>query len=447
MEESNNVLCLPLQKISFGLGHIFNDLCAAMWFSYTLFYLQVVLTIESGTAGILVMIGQVVDSLSTPVAGWAIDYCGHRRLWHFGGTILVSVGFCLIFSLKPTTFDTPVLLYYTLVISLFQIGWATVQISHLSIIPEISRSHSHSSDLTAIRYTASVCCSMAVYLITFIILGNNGESGVIGPSDFYKFKEIALMITFIGLLASMLFYCGLLGTYENEYEIIREAVDDVNNLSNHNGKHFMKSLVIYCVSTMYMASRLFTTLNLIYIPLYINERSALDDVDKERVRQTIATIPLASYVASFITAIFLKFRIEIFTDQVMYFIGSLIGLITSVWIGIGVSPASDGHLYAIAILLGISGSSTMVSSLCITANFVKANGYGGGLIYSIVTFTDKLLSGGIVLLVQNLQCSPSSSCPYFYKNVLTYICAIVSLVGLISLVSLRMQVTKFQRRL
>lgn len=44
----------------------------------------------------------------------------------------------------------------------------------------------------------------------------------------------------------------------------------------------------------------------------------------------------------------------------------------------------------------------MVASLCLTANFVKANGYGGGQVYSIVTFTDKLISGGVVLLVQNL---------------------------------------------
>ncbi|KAJ8929824.1 hypothetical protein NQ314_017422 [Rhamnusium bicolor] len=85
IEEINTRPCLPVQKISFGLGHIFNDLCAAMWFSYTLFYLQVVLTIESTTAGTLLMVGQVVDSLATPLAGWAIDYTGHRRLWHLAG--------------------------------------------------------------------------------------------------------------------------------------------------------------------------------------------------------------------------------------------------------------------------------------------------------------------------------------------------------------------------
>ena len=28
-------------KLAYGLGHVYNDLCAAVWFSYMLIYLQV----------------------------------------------------------------------------------------------------------------------------------------------------------------------------------------------------------------------------------------------------------------------------------------------------------------------------------------------------------------------------------------------------------------------
>lgn len=52
--------CSWVQKLSFGLGHVFNDLCAAMWFSYTLFYLHVVLNVASSTAGTLLMIGTTI---------------------------------------------------------------------------------------------------------------------------------------------------------------------------------------------------------------------------------------------------------------------------------------------------------------------------------------------------------------------------------------------------
>lgn len=48
---------LPMEKICYGLGHVYNDLCAAVWFSYTLFYFQIVLRMQSTTAGALIMIG------------------------------------------------------------------------------------------------------------------------------------------------------------------------------------------------------------------------------------------------------------------------------------------------------------------------------------------------------------------------------------------------------
>ncbi|CAH0564736.1 unnamed protein product [Brassicogethes aeneus] len=317
--------CSSLHKISFGLGHIYNDLCAAMWFSYTLFYFQVVLQINSTSAGILLMLGQIIDAIATPLAGWIIDYTNSKRIWHFIGTIAVSIGFSLIFSLKSTTVYSSVLLYYGLVITLFQVGWAVVQISHLSLIPEISKNHNHSSDLTAIRAT--------------------------------------------------------------------------------------------------------------------NENMEMDGI-----RETIATVPLVCYIASFLTAIFLKFRLSFCGDKIIYFIGSVYGLCASMWITIGIPLTSNWQLYCVAILLGISGSATMVASLCLTANFVKSNGYGGGFVYSIVTFTDKFISGFVVLLVQNMQCSPISECPHYYEHVLSYISGGVSLVGIVSLGLLQWQIKNNGRR-
>jgi hypothetical protein len=34
------------QKLSFGTGHVLNDLCASVWFSYLLVYLQYVLLVK-----------------------------------------------------------------------------------------------------------------------------------------------------------------------------------------------------------------------------------------------------------------------------------------------------------------------------------------------------------------------------------------------------------------
>lgn len=44
-------------RAAYALGHVFNDLAAAMWFSYTLIFLQRVALFEPITAGSLLLLG------------------------------------------------------------------------------------------------------------------------------------------------------------------------------------------------------------------------------------------------------------------------------------------------------------------------------------------------------------------------------------------------------
>jgi hypothetical protein len=48
-----------LEKVGFSLGHVYNDLCAGIWFSYTLLFMQNVLGMKGPEAGAMVMLGQV----------------------------------------------------------------------------------------------------------------------------------------------------------------------------------------------------------------------------------------------------------------------------------------------------------------------------------------------------------------------------------------------------
>lgn len=73
------------EKIGYGLGHVFNDLSAGVWFSYTLLFLQGVLKMEGTMAGALVMMGQVGDAIATPIAGYFSDRYGTKRKWHILG--------------------------------------------------------------------------------------------------------------------------------------------------------------------------------------------------------------------------------------------------------------------------------------------------------------------------------------------------------------------------
>lgn len=79
--------------------------------------------------------------------------------------------------------------YFIAIILLFQLGWAIVQITHLAMIPELSETRKDRDDLTAIRYSVSVCSNVVVYVVTWVILKERtqGESNI-GPGDAYRFR-------------------------------------------------------------------------------------------------------------------------------------------------------------------------------------------------------------------------------------------------------------------
>lgn len=184
------------EKLGYGLGHVYNDLCAGVWFSYTLLFMQGALGMASAMAGSLVMVGQVGDALATPVIGCLADRYGTKRQWHIGGTVLVLAAFPLIFSWCPgcdvasaaPAWWPPT--YFTVVILAFQLGWAIVQITHLAMIPEIARTQTDRADLTAIRYSASVCSSVVVYVVMWLVLSEGGQNRAahITPADAFRFR-------------------------------------------------------------------------------------------------------------------------------------------------------------------------------------------------------------------------------------------------------------------
>lgn len=74
-------------KIGYGLGHVYNDLCAGVWFSYLLLFMKGALKMPGTEAGAMMMIGQVGDALATPVVGILVDRYGTKQRWHLLGKL------------------------------------------------------------------------------------------------------------------------------------------------------------------------------------------------------------------------------------------------------------------------------------------------------------------------------------------------------------------------
>ncbi|VVC90522.1 unnamed protein product [Leptidea sinapis] len=172
-------------QIGYGIGHILNDVCASLWFTYFLVFFHLVLEFSASQAGYLMLIGQIVDALSTPFVGYNSDHSngafsawyGKRKVWHLFGLVCVVMSFPFIFSECvgcSGTHKWAQMVYYAAFIIIFQIGWASVQISHLSLIPELSE-----------------------------------DSHQVGPGDAWKFRQIMLIVMSVGLFASVIFHISV----------------------------------------------------------------------------------------------------------------------------------------------------------------------------------------------------------------------------------------------
>ena len=203
------------KRVVFGysLGHVFNDMCASMWFTYLLIYLEKVIKMRSWRAGLLMLIGQVVDAIATPVIGILSDSRilphflvkhGRRMPWHFFGFILVGVSFSFVFNkcllCNPSTDEIWTVVYYTPLIAAFQIGWASMQVNHLALIQTIASQESCQRTLSTSRLAASVLANLAVFSVLYLNFRMEGGDDTISPADLFHFRVCFMFLIFYQLL-------------------------------------------------------------------------------------------------------------------------------------------------------------------------------------------------------------------------------------------------------
>lgn len=418
-------------KIAYALGHIFNDLAAAMWFSYTLIYLQRVTLLKPIVAGALLLLGQIIDAVMTPIFGFLIDRYCKKKIWHVVGSVMVTLSFPVIFGgfVNPST--TIAMILYITSITIFQTGWAAVQISHLSMIPSLTNSVLARADLTAIRYSAQVGAAVVAFVVTWIVLPTSGESMAIqlDQQDDYKFRNIALVLTTIGLIATVSFHIFLKANLLEQTVSAKSNIEDPakpSDVSSNRRMSWIDITVLLRVAMLYVASRLFITLATVYMPLYIEET-------KVDGKQALASVPLISYVSSFTAALLLKYINRICGNKACYFLGAIIGIIAAV-----VTETVGGNatvVYVVAVLIGAGSSITMVTALSVTAELIGSRTERSAFVYSIVTFLDKIITGLVVIFIEKWRCNDTELCPTYNRDTLSTVCASSMLLGLITLLS------------
>ncbi|KHJ98311.1 transporter, major facilitator family protein [Oesophagostomum dentatum] len=435
------------KKLGYSIGHFYNDLCASMWFTYLMIYLEKVLKFRSSHAGLLMLIGQVTDAVSTPLIGIAsdssllpklFDKIGRRMSWHIIGTICVTLSFPFIFNRCFPCSDSQSewwkVSWFVPFIMVFQFGWASVQISHLALIPELSSIDSSRATMNSLRYSFTVIANLSVFVVLAWFLSESGGHSQIGPNDFEHFRTAGFLVVGGGLVASALFYLIIREPkHGRRLSRLHSFSSDASELVRMHWTNWFGHLQFYQIALLYLWSRLYVNISQVYFPFYIT-------LTQNYPKKYVAILPMVSYLSSFvvsgITGIPLLNRI--INRKFLFLLGLLCGIGTCVWM---LFDLPLYQMYSVAALIGVSQAILLITSLSLTADLINRNTESGAFVYGAMSFIDKLANGVAYQIIElwNPSCDPTQphrACTVFYRTIMVYVpggCLVLAVIILLSL--------------
>ncbi len=405
----------------YGIGHFMNDLCAACWFFFLSYYLKDILKLGEFNSGYVMLAGQIADAVATPIVGILSDKTetkiGKRTPWYIGGTILVAITFTLIFIevIPKDSSDSVRLTYYIICASLFNIGWASVQVSHMSLLPLITLNKKNKDKMNRIRTGFTFLAATFALAFSYIIFLMFKKS--------IQYEILAVVCVAIGTITSVLFLImcqeiklskNISNYYENmrtsllSHEILPQEKESGLNKSitkeENEGKkiiHWTYWLTVpdfYAYMLVYMFVRLSINVTQSVTPFYMEYMLGYHKTPDGGTPYQISIVLLISTIGSILNSIIVQPYVE---NRLKNSKKKRLIMITfaAILISIGCVPMfflSDELRYPIYFLsffsgIGFSQGFSTVGNLI--NDVVGSKGAYSAIVYGAYSFTDKLSSG------------------------------------------------------
>jgi len=208
------------------------------------------------------------------------------------------------------------LIYYLLLPALFNVGWASVQISTMSVVVSITQSQTRRDRLVSLRNGFTYVSSLTVLLLAALFFR-------IIDNQTLKFQTLVYVVTGLGICLS-LFYIIFVGVqevrltndaqyydqlYRRKNQPISDRSDEVspnerngnnNSRNTRSGnakdwKGWLKEGAFYVHGAVYMFARLAMNLTMTAIPFYLKyvlKFQEADHTDESDTPLEIALVPL-----------------------------------------------------------------------------------------------------------------------------------------------------------
>jgi Na+/melibiose symporter-like transporter len=459
----------PLRFLAYGVGHVLNDMCASTWFSYLLVFLRSAVNMSPVDSAVVMFCGQIADGVATPLVGVLSDRSkgipalglGRRKTWLAVGSLLVMLCFFFVFAacaprwVSATPSRMVLLVYYSAAASIFNMGWATVQVSHMAMVPELSADDNVRCVLNSTRYAFTILSNVLVFCVFLVLLR---VVRPFGEPDADKFTLLAYTSLLVGGICTVVFLSGTPEKVEAaqqhgrqdvgqvlaqspvvadmegrgpsafpcEGELDVPAVEVVGTSTEHmTWSCWFRLGMFYEVGLVYMCTRLVVNVTQVFISFYLI-------VTLDMSATSIAIVPLLVYLSGFLATFFLRYLNESLGRTGSFALGAAL-IVLALALSYFLTPETATWVYPCSVLLGMGNSIIMVTSVCLTGDLVGSNVESGAFVYGAMSFTDKISNGIAILFIQNerekLQDLPDQD-GEFLRQVYCMLPSAAALVGL-----------------
>jgi len=354
----------------------------------------------------VLFVGQSVDACMTPTVGFLSDRFtnlpfGQRKSWHLLGSVLVVISFPFVFGSNFKFVDdlskTGLVVWACSYVTLFQIGWASTQVAHLSLIPELTSDCNERDFLNTARYACTIMSSVTVFGLAFGLL-ESSSGRELGPSDMFHFALLAYIVVGLGSILVLYFHLGVTEpSHIDKLQARRRAYGQRSVVWTD----WFKRPLFYQVGGIYMTSRLIVNISQVYLPLFL-----IDTLQMNKINISVA--PLSVFIVGLLTTSLQKvINLAVGRRNTLLF-GILVVLGTSVG-AYFVSASSPYVVYAVVVGLGVGGTTVLVTALAMEADLIGDDVEGSAFVYGALSFLDKLANGAAVLIIQFMAESQESS--------------------------------------
>jgi Na+/melibiose symporter-like transporter len=247
--------------------------------------------------------------------------------WYIFGTIMVVPCFMGIFSYPGFVNGTDdsegfsenaKRAWYTILPALFNVGWASVQISHMSIVNSLSASNRKRDELANNRNGFTFAANIVI--LSFALLFFHVVNDSIN-----QFRYLCFLALGLGSFSSFFYMftinepklSNLALELDAEYKgiSIDEAKGSKNNEKGNQGGRKVKTIGdwmrdpnFYVHGLVYMLVRIAINVTMTMQPFYLDKVTGFTPSDDVPTPVQLAEVPLLSYIASLIFSLFFQRR-------------------------------------------------------------------------------------------------------------------------------------------